>query len=115
MNRSRNNIKASWLHASDLHVFPEADTTLMLDDYVNLAKITSPEFLIVTGDFRHKKYETNFSLARNYLELLINIFSINKKDVFLLPGNHDVNYYDGRADAISDICLCSEEGYYNVY
>ena len=115
MNRSRSNIKASWLHVSDLHVFPEADTTLMLDDYVELAKIISPEFLVVTGDFRHKRYETNFSLAREYLELLINIFGINKKDVFLLPGNHDVNYYDGRADAISDICLRSEEGHYNVY
>lgn len=115
MNYSRNNIMASWLHVSDLHVFPEADTTLMLDDYVELSKIISPEFLIVTGDFRHKKYETNFSFARNYLELLIRIFSINKKDVFLLPGNHDVNYYDGRADAISDICLHSKEGHYNVY
>lgn len=115
MNYSRNNIMASWLHVSDLHVFPEADTTMMLDDYVELAKIISPEFLIVTGDFRHKKYETNFSFARNYLELLIRIFSINKKDVFLLPGNHDVNFYDGRADAISDICLHSKEGHYNVY
>lgn len=115
MNRSRNNIKASWLHVSDLHVFPEADTTLMLEDYKELAKIISPEFLVVTGDFRHKKYGTNFSLARNYLESMINIFSINKKDVFLLPGNHDVNYYDGRADAISDICLHSEEGHYNAY
>lgn len=112
---SRNNIKASWLHVSDLHVFPEADTTLMLDDYVELAKIISPEFLVVTGDFRHKRYETNFSLARDYLEMLISIFSINKQDVFLLPGNHDVDYYDGRADAISDICLRSEEGHYNVY
>lgn len=30
MNYNKNNIKASWLHISDLHVFPEADTTLML-------------------------------------------------------------------------------------
>ena len=37
-----NNIKASWLHISDLHVFHEADTTLMLEDYRELAKIISP-------------------------------------------------------------------------
>lgn len=115
MNYCNNNIKASWLHISDLHVFPEADTTLMLDDYRELAKIISPEFLVVTGDFRHKRYKTDFSLARDYLELVTSIFGIDKKDIFFVPGNHDVNYYDGRTDAISDICLRSKEGDYNVY
>lgn len=115
MNYSKNNIKASWLHISDLHVFHEADTTLMLDDYRSLAKSISPEFLVVTGDFRHKKYKTNFSLAKDYLELLISIFGIDKKNIFFVPGNHDVNYYDGRMDAISDICFRTKEGDYNAY
>lgn len=110
-----NNIKASWLHISDLHVFHEADTTLMLEDYRELAKIISPEFLVVTGDFRHIKYKTDFSLARDYLESLMCIFHIDKKDIFLIPGNHDVNDYDGRIDAIFDICQCSEKGDYNAY
>ena len=115
MDYSKNNIKASWLHISDLHVFHEADTTLMLDDYRELAKIISPEFLVVTGDFRHKKYKTDFTLAKDYLELLTSIFGIDKKDIFFVPGNHDVNYYDGRTEAISDICLRSKEGNYNAY
>lgn len=115
MDYNNNNIKASWLHISDLHVFHEADTTLMQDDYRELAKIISPKFLVVTGDFRHKRYMTDFSPALDYLESLIKIFAFDKKDVFLIPGNHDANYYDGREDAISDICLQSEEGNYNVY
>lgn len=115
MNYIKNSIKASWLHISDLHVFPEADTTFMLDDYRELAKIISPEFLVVTGDFRHKKYGTDFSLAMQYLEELISIFNIDKKDIFLVPGNHDVNNYDGRKNDISEICLQSEEGNYNAY
>lgn len=115
MNYNNKNIKASWLHISDLHVFPEADTKLMQDDYEELAKIISPEFLVVTGDFRHKRYMTDFSLAKDYLDSLIKIFDIDKKDVFLVPGNHDGNHYDGRADAISNICLQSEVGNYNVY
>lgn len=114
MNNYKTHIKASWLHVSDLHVFPEADTTLMLDDYKELAKIISPQFLIVTGDFCDQKYKTDFSLARKYLESLISIFNIDKKDVFLIPGNHDVTQYDGRADAISDICKHTDENY-NVY
>ncbi len=115
MNYNKKNVKTSWLHISDLHVFPEADTTLMLDDYRELAKIISPDFLVATGDFRHKKYETDFSLARNYLELLIGIFHINKRNIFLVPGNHDANNYDGRIDAVSDVCQHSKEGDYNVY
>lgn len=115
MDYSDNSIKASWLHISDLHLFPEADTTLMLDDYRELAGIISPQFLIVTGDFRHKKYGTDFSFAWDYLEVLIDIFRINKRDVFLVPGNHDVNYYDGRTDAVSDICLYAKQNDYNAY
>lgn len=115
MDYSKNNKKASWLHISDLHVFREADTIFMLDDYEKLAEIISPEFLIVTGDFRHKKHKTDFPLARDYLELLTSTFCIDKKDIFFVPGNHDVNDYDGRTDAISDICLRSKEGDYNAY
>lgn len=115
MNYRKNNIVASWLHVSDLHIFPEADTRLMQDDYKKLAKIISPEFLVVTGDFRHNRYGTNFSLAWEHLEFLIKTFGIDKKDVFLVPGNHDVNHYEGRADAISDICLQSKEENYNAY
>ena len=111
----RNSIKTSWLHISDLHVFAEADTILMLDDYAELTKVISPQFLVVTGDFRHKKYNTSFSGALEYLESLINIFHIDKKDVFLVPGNHDVNFYDGRINDIVDICQCSEKDDYNIY
>lgn len=115
MSNNIKKIKASWIHISDLHVFPEADTTLMLDDYRELAKVISPQFLVVTGDFRHKKYKTDFLLAWDYLDSIIDIFHIDKHDIFLVPGNHDVNDYDGRMDAISDICLNSKDDDYNVY
>lgn len=114
MNHLKINRKASWLHVSDLHVFPEADTTLMLEDYKELAKVISPQFLLVTGDFRHQRYQTDFSYATKYLESLINVFHIDKKDIFLVPGNHDATQYDGRADAITDICKHTD-GDYNVY
>lgn len=115
MKHKKSDIVTSWLHISDLHIFPEADTRLMQDDYKELAKIISPEFLVVTGDFRPIGYRGDFSLARKYLESLIETFGIDKKDVFLVPGNHDVNYYDGRTDAISDICLQSKGKNYNAY
>lgn len=106
---------ARWLHISDLHVFAEADTTFMLDDYKELAQVISPQFLIVTGDFRHKSRQTDFSLARRYLEAILDIFRIDKADVFLIPGNHDVNEYEGRSNSIIDICQHSENDDYDFY
>ena len=114
MSDYQQRIKASWLHISDLHVFPEADTRFILEDYLKLAKVISPQFLVVTGDFRHKKYKTDFSLAKNYLESIINIFHISKEDTFLVPGNHDVNTFYGRNDAIAEIRLKTMKDY-NVY
>lgn len=111
---NKNEVIASWLHISDLHVFPEADTTLMLDDYLKLADIISPKFLVVTGDFRHLKFETDFSLAQEYLELLLQAFSLDKKDVFFVPGNHDINQFDQRGTFISNICRHLDEDY-NIY
>ena len=101
---------ARWLHISDLHVFAEADTTFMLDDYKELAQVISPQFLIVTGDFRHKSRQTDFSLARRYLEAILDIFRIYNADVFLIPGHTDVTESEGRSNSILEFGQHSEDG-----
>jgi Predicted NTPase (NACHT family) len=80
-----------WLQLSDLHVFPEADTSLMLTSYEALAKEFQPQFIVVTGDFRHIKKSSDYKLTLEYLCEIVQIFGVDKKDVFLVPGNHDVN------------------------
>ena len=40
-------IKTSWLHISDLHVFNEADTRFILEDYEKLANVINPNFIII--------------------------------------------------------------------
>ncbi len=107
-------IIASWLHISDLHVFSESDTVLILEDYLKLSKVISPEFIVISGDFRHLKYKTEFSSAEMFLESIIDTFSVEKENTFIVPGNHDVNSYLGRDKAISDICInCNKD--YNAY
>lgn len=103
MKKETRIIKAKWLQLSDLHVFPEADTTLILKDYEKLAKIISPDFILVTGDFRHKKSNTPYNFSKEYLEKIIQLFKIDKEDVFFVPGNHDTNDYTGRSGAIATI------------
>lgn len=82
----------SWLQLSDLHVFSETDTDLMVKAFEKLATKIHPNFIIVTGDYRHlgKKDESTFALAKKYLETIIGLFNIPKEYVYLVPGNHDV-------------------------
>ena len=88
---SDKNRKVSWLQLSDLHVFQEADLDLMLDDYGKLANIIRPDFLIVTGDFRHLGRNPKFDDAANFLTAIMEKFRVKRQNVLILPGNHDVN------------------------
>lgn len=106
--------EVSWLHLSDLHVFQEADTDFMLEEYKNLAKCIHPQFLIVTGDFRDKKLGTDFSNAKKFLEEILEIFHIEKRNVILVPGNHDVD--DSTSEREEAIKSITENGTnYNTY
>lgn len=95
--------KYSWLQLSDLHVFESTDWNLMLDSYKKLANVINPDFLVVTGDYRHKKYNTSYEKALEFLNQIVKIFRLKKKDVFLVPGNHDVNDYDFKKEIITTI------------
>lgn len=83
--------KIEWLQLSDLHVFPEADTDTMLRSFRQLAMEIHPQFIIVTGDYRHLKYNTDYNMTSKYLSDIVEIFDVEKKNVFLVPGNHDIN------------------------
>ena len=109
--------KISWLQISDLHVLAEVDTKIMLSDYETLAKAIHPQFLIVSGDFRHKLKQPDFKLSLDYLNKVIEIFKIKKTNVFLVPGNHDVNDYDQRSKVIASISeeLNKEVANYNHF
>ncbi|MBQ2446114.1 MAG: AAA family ATPase, partial [Oscillospiraceae bacterium] len=60
-----------------------------------LANHFHPNFLVVTGDFRHKAHAgSDFTKALGYLNAIVTAFGLEKKHVYLVPGNHDVNEYD---------------------
>ena len=95
----------SWLQFSDLHILKSVDWNLMMDSYRSLAKRLHPDFIVITGDYRHKKYEENYDYSETleFLEEITKLFSVKKKDVFLVPGNHDVEDYEFRKDSIRGI------------
>lgn len=100
-----------WLQLSDLHLFDGTDWNLMKREYKKLAQILHPDFLIITGDYRHvvedqkTGYNLDYSEALKFLNDLREIFQLKKKDMFLIPGNHDVNVngFEGRQDIINRI------------
>lgn len=95
--------KVSWLQISDLHMFEELDSQFNIDDYEVLAKVIHPQFILVTGDFRHKTKQPSFDLALKHLNKIVEVFGLSKDSVYLVPGNHDLNDYDKRVDNITMI------------
>lgn len=89
------------LHLSDLHFFRSADWQNMKEEIIRIAGEKfkpiprGQKLLILTGDFRNRENinDVEFLDARNFLKELINAMDIERnKDVFLVPGNHDVTH-----------------------
>lgn len=97
------NTQFSWLHLSDLHIFESTDWNLMRLAFQELATVINPNFLVVTGDFRHKQKNPDYKNALIFLNDIVRIFGLKKSDVFLVPGNHDVNDYEYRSAYVRDI------------
>ena len=93
----------SWLQLSDLHIFASTDWSIMQNEFEELAKVEKPKFIVMTGDFRHLGKKTSFDSALKFLEKLRITFHLDKKDMFLVPGNHDVNDYSARKEIIESI------------
>ena len=93
----------SWLQLSDLHIYDSTKWNLMLNGYRELAKIVKPNFIVATGDFRHKIRNSRYDDAIEFLNEIVNIFGVSKSDFFLVPGNHDVNDYAFRKECLRTI------------
>ena len=85
-----------WLHISDLHFQPNIDpdqenlVCALLADCKN-RKIQA-DFVVATGDF-HNFWDTgNYLPSWKFLHILIKTLGLDiTQDLFLVPGNHDVN------------------------
>ena len=92
-----------WLQLSDLHIFYSTEWEIMLKSYEDLAKVFKPNFIVVTGDFCHKKRNRTYDDALKFLNKLVDIFSLDKSNFFFVPGNHDVSNFKMRTEIIAAI------------
>lgn len=93
----------SWLQLSDLHIFKSTDWNIMQGAYEKLAEVVRPDFIVVTGDYRHIKTQPDYAFALEFLNKIVKIFGIEKECVFLVPGNHDINEFNYRTEFITTI------------
>lgn len=90
------------LHISDLHFVKNADSynmrSILLKEATQRVQSLpegSQKLLIITGDF-HNYNDHGYSDAITYLKLLFDAMRLDpQKDVFVIPGNHDVGNDNG--------------------
>lgn len=75
----------------------------MLAGYQKLATRIHLDFIIITGDYRNYNKDDDYSKALGFLTKIVDVFGVKKQDVFLVPGNHDVEPYKFREEAIAKI------------
>jgi predicted MPP superfamily phosphohydrolase len=97
----------TWLHLSDLHLTckgKDTDWTLksinqdivihsLLDaiDKLLIKKGQKPDIIFITGDLTHSAKKDEYEIAEVFCEKLLEITGVDKENLFIIPGNHDVN------------------------
>jgi len=94
----------TWLHVSDLHFCmsgvrkynAEVVLSELLKDVKELMaeKGLKPDLVFCTGDIAFSSQEDEYKLARNFFDQLLKAIGHpgEKERLFLVPGNHDVNW-----------------------
>jgi hypothetical protein len=98
-------MELNWLHLSDIHfVYQNYATIKMRYEFLNYLKQINKaiDFIVISGDITYKNLDYNDEL-NNFLKKLIEICGLNKEDLYLVPGNHDVQRGGPRGHIIETI------------
>lgn len=94
MQKINEKVEYGWLQISDLHIFDNTEWKVMEDAYNNLEHKKYVKFILVTGDLHN--FKEGYEKAKIFLEKLLVFFNLTKKDIFIIPGNHDAGGCDGK-------------------
>lgn len=94
MQKIREKIEFGWLQISDLHIFDNTEWKVMEEAYCNFEYKEYVKFILVTGDLHN--FKENYEKAKEFLEKLLNFLGLSKRDIFIIPGNHDSGICNGK-------------------
>lgn len=109
----------NWLHISDLHI--KAPDDYQRDRVLNalieslpalIKRYGQPDILFVTGDIAFSGKDAEYVQASRFLDKLLAATNLEKKDLFIIPGNHDVDRSKGKGLART-IQLEESDGYFD--
>lgn len=91
--------KVGWLHISDMHISAKhlynqkiVHEALLNDiEIMQSKKGAQIDFIFFTGDIAQAASKEDYEAASEFISKLLAITNIDKKDLFMVPGNHDVN------------------------
>lgn len=94
----------TWLHVSDVHF--DADTSsydrrVVLKSLVSRAKEywqagRRPDLVFFTGDLASSGKDAEYAHASAFFDHLLDAVQLSREQLFVVPGNHDVNRDAGR-------------------
>lgn len=87
MTDEKRTIEYSWLQISDLHIFDNTEWSIMQNAFSKLPEKDSIKFIIVTGDLH--QFGHDYQKTMEFLNRMVDVFKLTKKDIFIVPGNHD--------------------------
>jgi tetratricopeptide (TPR) repeat protein/UDP-2,3-diacylglucosamine pyrophosphatase LpxH len=91
-------MKVSWLHVSDFHIKAgdpyDRDVVLRaliasVRDFRQRGR--APDLIFATGDIAHSGKAAEYDLATSFFDDLLAAAGLKRRDLFVIPGNHDVN------------------------
>lgn len=109
-----------WLHISDLHLGDEdVSSSSMRDDLLTfLSEQDKPfDYIFLTGDIRSAgpRYAGYTPEMADYIKRICDVCHIPVEQLFIVPGNHDIDRdADGRDEAIRRV-MFQRNGYYDPY
>lgn len=98
-------MRTNILHISDLHLedFKPKDNDLIksrfqeknfIDKFYSSIKkyCTKIDYIIITGDSANTGTSKEYSIVRDFLDIMIQELGVEKGQVLICPGNHDINW-----------------------
>lgn len=103
-----------WIHISDLHLNSDGmETELLRDELPGFLQrsLNSCDYVFCTGDIRYAPAGGFPADSAEYIKSLCRAVHVPMENLFMVPGNHDVNIYSpGRAEAIKRMYNAKDPG-----
>lgn len=100
-------MEINFVQISDLHLhFNNYESEKMRKELLKylseMSKTTQFDFLVITGDITHKGSRFKQSI-KDYLDEVLASINLTRKNVYIVPGNHDLNRDETRGLVIEGI------------